>query len=146
MDYYKDPNAQFFDWSGANSDSARQEAAAELAIQIRRYRRDHPCEAIRVVAHSHGGNVALLASNFRGVNIDELVTLGTPILNDYRPSSSIGIWNNVSSLDDDVQLRAFPYSSANLVSKEATNNIIIRGVGHIQLHTVAAWDAAFPRY
>src|ERR1700719_4900594 len=137
MDYYKDPNARFFDWSGANSDSARQQAALDLAIQIRRYRKDHPCEAIRVVAHSHGGNVALLASQFPGVNIDELVTLGTPILNDYRPSSSIDIWNNVSSLDDGVQLRAFPYSSAELMSKEATNNIIILGFGHTQLHTAA---------
>ena len=76
---------RFFDWSGGNSDSARQQAAADLAIQIRFYRKNHPCEPVRVVAHSHGGNVALLASQFRGVYIDELVTLGTPIVADYRP-------------------------------------------------------------
>jgi RHS repeat-associated protein len=147
MASYQDPNARFFNWSEGslnqdNRDLLRHQAARALAIQIRDYRRDHPCERIQVVAHSHGGNVALLASHFESASIDELVTLGTPILADYRPGW-IGAWNNISSTDDWVQTNALPYVSAARDDPSATN-IHLRGFPHSRLHTVQAWDAAFP--
>jgi RHS repeat-associated protein len=145
MTYYGDPNARFFNWSGANTDAARQQAAWDLAQELQRYHRENPCESIQVVAHSHGGNVALLASQFPGVAIDELVTLGTPILAGYQPSDSIGSWYNISSSGDWVQNHAYPYTSAARYSPLATN-IRLDGLSHIQLHTVAGWDAAFGQH
>lgn len=139
MDHYEDPNVGFINWSGANKDSARRQAAEELERRIRAYRQDHPCETIRVVAHSHGGNVALIASH--DAHIDTLVTLGTPILNSYQPGQGISSWNNVFSTDDQFQI--IP-GGAGRTSRKA-NNIEVYGFGHSDLHTIQAWDAAFPQ-
>ena len=137
---FDDKNAKFFQWSGDNTDKARRKAALDLAELIRQYKKAHPCEKIRVVAHSHGGNVALLASHELGVHIDELVTLGTPILADYRPDENLGPWENVYSTSDRVQ--TLPSGAKR--SDSSANNIKLSGFGHSELHTVPAWNAAFP--
>ena len=129
------------EWSGDNCDKERQEAGRRLSLQLRLYRRDHPNEPIRIVAHSHGGNVALIASQFPGVTIDTLVTLGTPIMPAYQPGQGIQTWNNVYSVDDWIQER--PRGAVQRHGQ--ANNIEIRGFGHTELHTVNAWDAAFPQ-
>ena len=48
-----------FRWSGANSHEARREGAARLNRKLHKVMRLNPSSAIFVVAHSHGGNVAL---------------------------------------------------------------------------------------
>ena len=138
--YYQDPKVRFFDWSGANNALARKEAAEALARQLAAYRGAHPCEPIRVVAHSHGGNVALLASQDDRVYINELVTLGTPIIPAFEPGN-IGIWNNVSSSADFVQTHALPFGD-NGRSDPTANNIRLKNFGHTALHSIATWDAA----
>jgi hypothetical protein len=50
-----------FEWSGKNSHSARIAAGAELARLLTLIRREKPNENVVVIAHSHGGNVALKA-------------------------------------------------------------------------------------
>ena len=145
MNYYGDPNARFFNWSGRNWDSARIEAGYELARRIRAYGREHPCEPIRIVAHSHGGNVALVASQRLPASmIDELVTLGTPIIEPYAPGASIQHWVNVTSYGDHVQANPFPYLFQSAHDYQDATNIHLTDFGHSELHTVAAWDAAFP--
>jgi pimeloyl-ACP methyl ester carboxylesterase len=140
--HFDDPNARFFNWSGADNDAARQSAAFALAEQIRAYKKKHPCEPIRVVAHSHGGNVALLTSQKPGVEIDELVTLGTPIMPAYRPGAGLDAWVNISSTGDQVQDHPLPTLSADRTDPAAFN-IVLSGFGHSELHTVTAWNAAF---
>lgn len=136
---FDDKNAKFFRWSGDNINKARKKAALDLAELIRQYKKSHPCEKIRVVAHSHGGNLALLASHEPDVRIDELITLGTPILDDYRPNGNLGPWENVYSTNDRVQ--TLPIGAKRTDSN--ANNIQLSGFGHSDLHTVPAWNAAF---
>jgi hypothetical protein len=50
-----------FLWSGFNTDRARQEAAAELRRILGQRLAEHPEARHYIVAHSHGGNVALHA-------------------------------------------------------------------------------------
>jgi hypothetical protein len=50
-----------FEWSVANTFRARRRASAELARTLVGILREHPNAAHLVVAHSHGGNVALRA-------------------------------------------------------------------------------------
>jgi uncharacterized protein RhaS with RHS repeats len=138
--HFDDPNARFFNWSGENNDAARQAAAFALAQQINAYKKQHPCEPIEVVAHSHGGNVALLASQKSGVYIDELLTLGTPIMSDYRPGNGLGNWDNVYSTGDRVQ--TLPIGAGR--TDPDANNIQLTGYSHGDLHTVGALNAAFP--
>lgn len=140
MDFFNDQNMRVFEWSGDNCDKQRREAGSRLSVQLRLYRRNHPNEPIRVVAHSHGGNVALIASQVEGVMIDTLVTLGTPILNAYQAGQGIGVWNNVYSTSDRVQR----LPSGAVRTSDQANNIQLQNFGHSALHTIAAWDAAFP--
>ena len=76
-----------FDWSGANTHAARLAAAGRLADLLRQLRREHRAARLVLIAHSHGGNVALYA--MRQVApadgaarhpVDGLVCLGTPFL------------------------------------------------------------------
>jgi len=50
-----------FEWCGRNSHKARIRAGYELAEHIRELRRTHPNCRHFIVAHSHGGNIALFA-------------------------------------------------------------------------------------
>jgi len=140
LNYFHDQNAMTYSWSGDNCDKERRSAGAGLAAQLMRYRRQHPNEPIRIVAHSHGGNVSLIASQTQGVTIDRLVTLGTPIMSDYQPGRGIGAWDNVYSTSDRVQ--TLPPGAGR--TSDRANNIQLQNLGHSELHTINAWDAAFP--
>ena len=71
-----------FEWSGRNSHKARVKAGYELAAHIRELQRRMPACRHFIVAHSHGGNVALLAHKHLDVAEHALgiATLGTPFL------------------------------------------------------------------
>jgi hypothetical protein len=71
-----------FRWSGANSVYARDSAAAELAKNLREDLESSGDAGI-VIAHSHGGNVALRALHYldpHQAGRVKLVTLATPFL------------------------------------------------------------------
>src|SRR6266581_2408318 len=73
------PDFHIFRWSGANSVFARDRAASELSKLIAS--QPHGSRTV-VIAHSHGGNVAMRALNIlgeRAANI-HLITLATPFL------------------------------------------------------------------
>jgi len=140
MNYYGDDESIDLQWSGGNSDCDRRDAAEKLSMKLRNINKYRPNEPITIVAHSHGGNVALLASQMGG-EMDNLVTLGTPIMSKYQPNSSnIGTWNNVYSTNDKVQ--TLPLGAGRTHS--SATNIGLSGYGHSDLHTAGAWDAAFP--
>lgn len=71
-----------FEWSGRNTHSARVKAGYELAEHIRELRQRYPLCRHFIVAHSHGGNVALLAHKHLPVALHALgvATLGTPFM------------------------------------------------------------------
>ncbi len=75
--------SDYFYWSGGNSDAARKQAAADFEkwVDLRLKPEDGK---LRLLCHSHGGNVALLAAQ-NGLEIDKLFLLGTPIRTDYLP-------------------------------------------------------------
>lgn len=68
-----------FTWSGRNSQRARRKAALQLAREMRTGAlRAH--DEIHLVGHSHGGNVAICASNYAPHRVESLATLATPFL------------------------------------------------------------------
>ncbi|MCW2189514.1 hypothetical protein AB7M45_002284 [Bradyrhizobium elkanii] len=73
-------------WSGANSINERQAAASGLAAELDKSLADTPEAQHFVIAHSHGGNVALrarqqMSGDARNVH---LVTLATPFLSIFQ--------------------------------------------------------------
>lgn len=73
-----------FAWSGRNSHRARWHAAGELVAHLQQQVTKHPRARQWVIAHSHGGNVALHAADrLRAVRRKARVTtvaLATPFL------------------------------------------------------------------
>jgi pimeloyl-ACP methyl ester carboxylesterase len=73
-----------FSWSGGYSSGARSIAANDLL----QWASNHGSQKIDLVAHSHGGNVAMLATN-SGLTVGELVLLSCPaLLATYLPDFS----------------------------------------------------------
>jgi hypothetical protein len=79
-----------FLWSGANSVRERDKAARELVEHVRAKQSDYPSSTQVVIAHSHGGNVALRALDQLGVTCDEIfiATIATPFVEILRTKLS----------------------------------------------------------
>ncbi len=79
-----------FLWSGANSVRERDKAARELVEHIRAKQADYPSSTQVLIAHSHGGNVALRALDQLGITRDEIftVTIATPFVEILRTKPS----------------------------------------------------------
>jgi RHS repeat-associated protein len=106
-----------FKWSGGNSVAAREEGGASLAEFINSYEFSEG-EALNIVAHSHGGNVAIEAIN-QGLNkqVNNLVTLGTPVREEQFlwKADKVDNFINVYNRRDNVQtggkfISSFPFS------------------------------------
>lgn len=77
-----------FCWSGGNSHSARLQAGHDLAIYMQDVKKQFPDDARHfIIAHSHGGNVALYAMEHEGPtgkklgeDVTGVITLATPFL------------------------------------------------------------------
>ncbi len=77
-----------FKWSGKNRDSQRKQAGLSLG----KWLAAHPAQEINVFAHSHGANVAMLATHDDKVRFHRLVMLSPPVREDYFAK-----WDNVTS-------------------------------------------------
>jgi len=86
---------ELFEWSGDNTHPARREAAVKLERALRASVRLQPeCDHF-VVAHSHGGNIALRAvqrSRYFSEKAIGVVTLATPFLKFSKLRSSHVTW------------------------------------------------------
>lgn len=75
----------FFNWPGKKTNAHRKYAALRLYIEIKKLKKKYPYKKISILAHSHGGNIALEMSywaNLLGDQnffIEELYLFGTPI-------------------------------------------------------------------
>src|SRR4051794_9707379 len=80
-----------FLWSGANSVRERDRAAHQLVKHIRIKQSDYPSSTQVIVAHSHGGNVALRALDQLGATCDEIfiATIATPFVEILRSKISL---------------------------------------------------------
>lgn len=80
-----------FRWSGSNNPSARDEAQANLREHIKGLMLEHSSAKHYVIAHSHGGNVALYAMRDEAIRkeISGVICLATPFLIS-RPRSLAG--------------------------------------------------------
>ncbi|MGJ8696036.1 MAG: hypothetical protein ACSHYF_06945 [Verrucomicrobiaceae bacterium] len=65
-------------WSGKNRDGVRRDAAKAL----NKWLKTHPAREVNVFAHSHGANIAMMATK-EGIEMDRLVMLSPPVREDY---------------------------------------------------------------
>lgn len=87
-----------FKWSGKNRESKRQKAGVELD----KWLRAHPAHEVNVFGHSHGANVAMLATH-QGIRMDRLIMLSPPVRKDYFAKwSNVGQAYNIQASFDPV--------------------------------------------
>lgn len=91
--YAQNINIISFVWSGKNNKKSRLVAATDLVNTIQTFPTSTP---LIIIAHSHGANVAILASQLMGQNkenkhtIERLYTLGAPVSSSlYFPNMHI---------------------------------------------------------
>ncbi|QCG94468.1 alpha/beta hydrolase [Azospirillum sp. TSA2s] len=91
---------QSFRWSGENSILARDAAGRELARLLEEQREAYPDVKQLVIAHSHGGNVALRAIEYLGWRVGPLAsehdlavaTMATPFVELFPPRRNHFNW------------------------------------------------------
>jgi len=78
----KDVEFNIFNWSGRNTHQARIAAAEDLKVALKKEFAKHPDRHHYLIAHSHGGNVALysLADSEVAEHVEGIVTMGTPFI------------------------------------------------------------------
>lgn len=92
-----------FGWSGALSAKARQEASKALMYEVQTlinaYQEKKLFPKIRIITHSHGGNVALyLAEQELSFCIDELILLACPVQEQTKNYISNPLFKQIISL------------------------------------------------
>jgi hypothetical protein len=131
-------------WSGGNNDRDRFEAADMLRemIAVHNFAAN---DNLTILAHSHGGNVALAASR-RGVvhKIDNLITLNKPTLVGaaYRKGDNVGNFFNISAFRDRLQ---WVGSNAKLTGdwatdRDAVNLKVDTSSSNLKPHGALIWD------
>ncbi|WP_375523058.1 RHS repeat domain-containing protein [Paenibacillus medicaginis] len=95
-------------WTGGNSKPARNEAAEDIINSIVKWKKQNPDEPIRLIGHSHGGNVAILVANGlheKGIDVETLVTIATPVREfDYYLKYGVGQHLHVYNEQDGIQI------------------------------------------
>lgn len=78
----QDISVRSFQWSGHNSHGARLTGGRDLAAFLHAHQADHPQATHFVIAHSHGGNVALYASDLLGTatSLAGIACFATPFI------------------------------------------------------------------
>jgi hypothetical protein len=96
-----------FGWSGKLRFEARRKAADELLSHLSLLQRDLLCQGlqplIRIITHSHGGNVALYLKEAAHANnstliIDELILLACPVQKETEEYIKAPIFKNIYSI------------------------------------------------
>jgi pimeloyl-ACP methyl ester carboxylesterase len=104
--------------------------------------RNLPYEKRNIIAHSHGGQVALYAAGLARVQIHRLITVCTPVRKDMadirqKAVPRIGRWRHVSADGWDFMQRAGElfdgYFGWERKMPEAHENLLIPKIGHSNL-------------
>lgn len=130
-----------FEWSGKNTHEERCRASDELALHVRRAHAKHPDFRHYVVAHSHGGNVALRmlrTSDFAQRSVEGLLCLATPFLRFERAHLGIALVPSIMSVIREMLL----YSLGNIAIGLQLLWAILKSINPIYIAMYIALSAA----
>jgi pimeloyl-ACP methyl ester carboxylesterase len=95
-------------WSGKNNNGARVDAAEAFFEQVYEWHKEHPNDPIRLVGHSHGGNVAIMLANLlakKGMKVETLITVATPVRGyklETKVRQHIHVYNNKDTVQTEL--------------------------------------------
>ena len=138
-------SAMVLPWNHRLADSGRRSAAETLKVLIETHT-FREGEALNIVAHSHGGNVAKIYTRLPGSRkIDVLVNLGTPQKRQYDINeAAVGEYLNVFSRNDHIQLadseRAVREDLKAINNEQSYMGTPPVPVDHSDLHSPQVWE------
>jgi hypothetical protein len=101
---------------------------------------------LQVIAHSHGGNVALAASQLGLARaVDCLITLNKPQMDDamYQPGENIGRFYNISTAGWDwIQYGGSKTKGHYKTDPIAVNKTFVASGSKLKAHAALVWDDA----
>lgn len=136
-----------FNWSGRNNHGARLKAGEQLASHIKKHHKSHPDSPHFVIAHSHGGNVALYA--LRDENavsaVTGLITLATPfiVIRDREIDLALKIVAKICAFFAFIYLWVFLSNIATPHLLSASGWIVLAGIVAAIFLTFILWGAVF---
>ncbi|MFC5405720.1 S8 family serine peptidase [Cohnella soli] len=101
-----DEPSEKLNWSGGNSTDARENAAKAFVDIVYTWHKEHPDDPIRLIGHSHGGNVAIMLANLlaeKGMRVETLITIATPV-REYQLETEVGQHIQLYNIGDGVQV------------------------------------------
>ncbi|MEO3944981.1 RHS repeat-associated core domain-containing protein [Gorillibacterium sp. CAU 1737] len=93
-------------WTGDNTNKARSDAADQFLTEVYNWHLKNPDDPIRLIGHSHGGNVAILLANLlaeKGMKVETLITIATPV-REYQLKADVGQHIHLYNRGDGVQI------------------------------------------
>ncbi len=124
--------ADAFAWSGKNRDSSRRRASTSLA----KWLSGHPAAEVNVFAHSHGANVAMLATR-DDIKMHRLVMLSPPVRKDYFAKwRNVKMAFNIQADHDPVVAIA---KGGKKFNKPKVKEKELKANGHSASHDPAVW-------
>lgn len=131
-------------WGPSGNNDCDRMAGAERLREMIAAHRFGPGARLRVITHSHGGNVALAASRLglaRG--IDCLIALNKPQMDDerYQPGENIGRFYNISTVGWDwVQYGGSKTKGHYKTDPRAVNQMFDASGSRLKAHAALVWD------
>ena len=121
-----------FKWSGKNRDRKRRQAS----VALKSWLKGHPSKKVNIFAHSHGANVAMLATH-KDVYIDRLIMLSPPVRKDYFAKwANVGVAHNIQASFDPVVAIAHGGQWFNLSQVKEKK---LKASGHSASHEPDVW-------
>ena len=133
-------------WSPSGNNDRDRIAGAEMLREMIATHRFAPGANLKVIAHSHGGNVALAASHLGLTHeINCLITLSKPQMDAeiYRPGKNIRNFYNISAAGWDwIQHGGAATSGHYKTDPHAVNKTFDTSSSRIKKHAALIWDDA----
>jgi hypothetical protein len=131
-------------WSPSGNNDRDRMAAAEMLRAMIAAHRFGPEARLNVIAHSHGGNVALAASRLVLARaIDTLITLNKPQMDSeiYQPGENIGRFYNISAAGLDwIQFLGSKAKRHYKTDPRAVNKVFDTSGSRLKKHVALIWD------
>jgi len=138
--------AKLLAWSPSGNNDLDRMAGAEVLRETIATHRFALGAKLRVIAHSHGGNVALAASRLGlAREIDTLITLSKPQRDDrmYRPGKNIRHFYNISAAGWDwIQYGGSATKGHYKTDPHAVNKTFDTSSSKLKPHAALIWDDA----
>ena len=143
---YGDGCKKLLAWSPSGNNDADRMAAAETLKEMIAAHRFGPGAKLTIIAHSHGGNVALAASRLGlAQTIDTLIALNKPQMDAeiYQPRKNIKNFFNISAKEWDwIQFGGAATSGHYKTDLHAINRTFDTSRSRLRPHAALIWDDA----